>query len=501
MFFHGRRVQTSVKFLQSHRHILYKGKCNKIIEESITSLTASNGNVSYQKFKFETIVEFLSILSWDYKETFNETTKQLTELFINVVIKSMYNNKVNYFKSSNNFVTAVVAEINRISSKIGSVNYVFSTPNDDYYSYLSKIVRILDTWCRIVYDVHFTIQERPLLLSKISEFYNIKKFMTSSKLYLEQSQKQMLSSECLIFEEWQYNNKWFTKRNRHTLSVDIIAKLIESDYLINRKDADLDELTKYTEMLCNAYIQQGSNIGFTDELYQQKPFIFILAVSSMLFNTIPSAFHSPFPAHPIISTKKITRMINMLRLIKCKFLSKCWRRLIDVGIADVTLARHKARTNDIWKIIKIIRKTSNYIVHTNLSDESNIFTFQVPSRLWKIYQYLIYNDKGHIISEELHCTMQQLKKFICIETNNYFHNPSSLGYIWSFLMCMFDDNRYGYILKNIIKGNRCNYKKCQNQGIKLKVCKRCRKKYYCSKKHQKLDWKYGDHRSHCFFSP
>lgn len=487
------RVQKIVHISGPHQHILsYQPR-------GIANISTSNDNVICHQLDSETIFQLLSNLSWEFSESIENTRKQVTGLFINSVIKSIYNNKANYFKTSNNFLSSVITETNRISTKI----IANIKPSDCYYSYLIKIVRILDTWCHRVYNSNFKIEQRPLLLSKISEFNQTKLFMVSSKLYLEQSQQQTLSTECLNYEQQQLNNICFKKQTRNTLKVDIISKIIEYNYLIPTKHVNFMELIKYIDILCNIYINHGSTIAYVDELYEQRPFILIMIIASMLFNTLPTIYHPHVPPSSkkmpvyIFGSKKLIKMINYLKLIKYKFEDKTYKRLIDIGIADVKLARHVVTENDIKKVVKIIWKTSNYIVHTNLSEESIIFAYHGPSRIWCIYNYLIYNGKRNIMSEALHDIMQQLKAFVRRESNPPFHNPDTAGYISGFLMSMLDDNRYGHVLKNIIKGKRCNYRKCQNRGTKLKKCKRCRKSYYCNEYHQKLDWKYGDHRSNC----
>lgn len=53
------------------------------------------------------------------------------------------------------------------------------------------------------------------------------------------------------------------------------------------------------------------------------------------------------------------------------------------------------------------------------------------------------------------------------------------------------------IVMNIIKGKECHYQKCGRKDFKIfGVCSRCRAVFYCSRRHQKLDWN-ESHRNEC----
>ncbi len=51
----------------------------------------------------------------------------------------------------------------------------------------------------------------------------------------------------------------------------------------------------------------------------------------------------------------------------------------------------------------------------------------------------------------------------------------------------------GISLKNMAGAKQCAH--CKSRGNNLLKCKRCRKTYYCNKKHQKLHWKV--HKLNC----
>ena len=53
------------------------------------------------------------------------------------------------------------------------------------------------------------------------------------------------------------------------------------------------------------------------------------------------------------------------------------------------------------------------------------------------------------------------------------------------------------VIKNIAMSKECNFIKCRRKNIKLKVCKRCKSVYYCSRACQKKDWKYCMHKDCC----
>ena len=60
----------------------------------------------------------------------------------------------------------------------------------------------------------------------------------------------------------------------------------------------------------------------------------------------------------------------------------------------------------------------------------------------------------------------------------------------------FQQHDYYQTLRNIIVMKECIYSKCRANNIKLQTCSTCKSVYYCSKKHQKLDWKMK-HRLEC----
>ena len=57
---------------------------------------------------------------------------------------------------------------------------------------------------------------------------------------------------------------------------------------------------------------------------------------------------------------------------------------------------------------------------------------------------------------------------------------------------------YYNIMNNFIKMRQCNYNKCNRKDLaKYKICKRCKSVFYCCRRHQKLDWNRGDHKTFC----
>ncbi len=42
------------------------------------------------------------------------------------------------------------------------------------------------------------------------------------------------------------------------------------------------------------------------------------------------------------------------------------------------------------------------------------------------------------------------------------------------------------ILKNLCKAKECNV--CERRDLRLRKCQRCGAVFYCSRKHQKIDW-------------
>merc|ERR1712008_43198 len=60
----------------------------------------------------------------------------------------------------------------------------------------------------------------------------------------------------------------------------------------------------------------------------------------------------------------------------------------------------------------------------------------------------------------------------------------------------FKEDKFYRVLKNIAAMKECNYPNCRAKNIKLEICSKCKSVYYCSKEHQKLDWKMR-HRLEC----
>ena len=53
----------------------------------------------------------------------------------------------------------------------------------------------------------------------------------------------------------------------------------------------------------------------------------------------------------------------------------------------------------------------------------------------------------------------------------------------------FREQEYYQTLRNIVVMKECNYSNCRAKNIKLQTCSKCKSVYYCSRAHQKLDWK------------
>lgn len=454
----------------------------------------------YQEIELITIMNLFRMVSFNYKKL---SVLDLTEMFINGIIYTIWDDKCNCLKSIAFFLSAILTEISRIANKLHNIKFLLRD-EEKQFPFSCGVEKILFNWCHIVYDAHFTMKKRPLLLSRISEFNDIKRFMKSSKLYLVRSSKKILSSDCLVFEKWQINNKCFDIHSIFTLKVHIVGKIISADYLFIQKGSDLDELMKYIEMLCSTYIKQAQNIAFANECIAQSPFITIVLLTSLLFNTIPSIHHAQSDPNCLFQRTKLNKLIKIMKYIKIKFKDKCWKTIINVGIADIKLSCMNNKKRDMMRIIKTIDKATKYIVsfdwckeHCDLSD---IFKYQIPYRICNIYQYLVYNDMNSIISNDLHQRVSNMKLYLLHDPKiykDYLHDPKSLDFVNKILDNLVNDNVYGFLLKNIINNKRCHYKNCNKRNTKLKICKRCRKGYYCNRRHQKLDWKFGNHRIYC----
>ena len=54
------------------------------------------------------------------------------------------------------------------------------------------------------------------------------------------------------------------------------------------------------------------------------------------------------------------------------------------------------------------------------------------------------------------------------------------------------------IMNNLVKLKHCNYIECNRKDLRrFKVCKRCKSAFYCCRRHQKLDWNRGGHKTYC----
>ncbi len=52
------------------------------------------------------------------------------------------------------------------------------------------------------------------------------------------------------------------------------------------------------------------------------------------------------------------------------------------------------------------------------------------------------------------------------------------------------------VILNFVCLKECSDRKCKRKDVRLRMCGRCKAVFYCSRKHQKRDWK--RHESQCF---
>eukprot|EP01084_Bolivina_argentea_P095998 172568_1 len=64
------------------------------------------------------------------------------------------------------------------------------------------------------------------------------------------------------------------------------------------------------------------------------------------------------------------------------------------------------------------------------------------------------------------------------------------------LRIYFKNKKSYQIMKNICCAKECNLFQCKRKDTKLNKCSKCQSVFYCSKKHQKMDWKI-QHRDEC----
>ena len=147
--------------------------------------------------------------------------------------------------------------------------------------------------------------------------------------------------------------------------------------------------------------------------------------------------------------------------------------------------------------------------HRRMRNNHNQNTFVKQMKVDKIAKDIFNNKNYQLFNYYCGLTKKQRRQVVMSNQTKIdclqmcLKEKTKESQILEVLSCNWVKNRI--ILSNIVSIKQCNWKHCHRKDVILKLCKKCRSVYYCSKLCQKKDWNIAtngnqSHKDHCQYS-
>lgn len=359
---------------------------------------------------------------------------------------------------------------------------------------LDEIIMKIINWVFQVYNEYFIMdQEACLLLCKIfvADPYNthLTKIASQLKIYLHQID---MLHQCKLnnkFEELESINRHQTIFELRLLWTFSALWLDLNKIGIDGKEniCNLENIYNNFNRICHLYIQHSDviDIKINSKNNQSILALVILQIAYELSKfSNDSCYIQPKVVKRLIKIYKL--LLNNMNQVNYINVYAC------VGLSELY---HISSMNKTKQVLKYINKAFKIISISSLEKyKSQYQNFQLYKRLKNLIDY--HSPNNNKLKNKL-----DLLKMINTDYNHLINlyqmnQITSPRFIEKMEICLIKDNIY-CVIGNVLKNKQCNYKQCQRKDLfKYKICKKCKKALYCSRKHQKKDWK-QDHRKDC----
>eukprot|EP01084_Bolivina_argentea_P303487 523971_1 len=380
-------------------------------------------------------------------------------------------------------------------------------------------------WCHHVYCAYFQAYSIPRFYSMIRFAVDasdhpkelFKKVLKNSQLYLEQKHQNKLNYLSQMLDEWMSSDNVFGSAEAVHLKylVQFIDRFYVSDICYtNGNVSELYERYEYLMKAINFLKKNHNQFCRITDLLTGPYHLLELVLQTVIYNDRGGA---------LVNDVRIGRLCRILqqdtdrtyKKMAYKIVQRCTllgyyyfycRYQFAEGIKCMykgmkIFHRIKNRTKCSWitshhldAFCMMLYISGNFSQCEEVNEQLKLFLAQ--NNLPKQERYDMFLKKGR--KTDMFLTQNIKERLETMLKNIYNKNCDYKIQKWNkgIIQYITDDICHN-ILKNAFRLRQCNYVKCNRKDLKsFKMCKRCKIAFYCTKKHQKLDWN-TKHRKYC----
>eukprot|EP01084_Bolivina_argentea_P303488 523972_1 len=436
---------------------------------------------------------------------------------LNLLIINVFNS--GKFIDTSTFLLRVLFRVQKFYLLWSNKNSV-PMEKEDFQLQANKIM----IWCNHVYCIYFQVYSIPRFYSRMIRFAVdasdhpkelFKKVLKNSQLYLEQKHQNKLNYLSQMLDEWMSSDNVFGSAE----AVHLVYLVQFIDRFCNcRYNHNLSELSERYEYLMKA-------IKFLKKNINHKQFCRLTEVTGP-YRLLEQVLET------VIYNDRTAALVNDVRIGRlCRILQQ------DIDMTDMKLAykilqrcnlfghyyfycRYKFAKGIkyMYKGMKISHRIKNPTKYSwNTSHHLSAFCMMLyisgnfsqceevneQLKLFLAQNNLPKQEKCDILLKKgrkhnMFLT-HNIKERLTIMVKDIYHkNRDNKIQKWNkeIIQYITEDICHN-VLKNAFRLRQCNYVKCNRKDLKsFKMCKRCKIAFYCTKKHQKLDWN-TKHRKYC----